>query len=122
MRVFLVAVGAASFLLLACGQDVGPAARDAAHTVTVRVDGPGRLLSLPPAIDCPGTCAASFPSGTSITLAATSGDGVSFAGWSGGCSGAAGCSFRVARDSEVVARFELLEAHQETRLSGRRAE
>src|SRR5207237_1567387 len=60
MRVFLVAVGAASFLLLACGQDVGPAARDSAHALTVRVDGPGRLLSLPPAIDCPGTCAASF--------------------------------------------------------------
>ena len=84
------------------------------------MDGPGRLLSLAPAIDCPGTCAASFQRGTSITLAATSGDGVSFAGWSGECSGATGCSFTVAQDSEVVARFELLEAAPKLERRGER--
>src|SRR5438105_14512161 len=97
MRVFLVAVGAASFLLLACGQDVGPAARDAAHTVTVRVDGPGGLLSLPRAIDCPDPCAAPFTMGSSVTVSATSRNGVSFAGWSSGCTGARCGGIRVAR-------------------------
>jgi hypothetical protein len=75
--------------------------------VAVSVDGPGRILSLPPAIDCPGICAASFASGTSVTMLATSADEVTFAGWSGECSGAVGCSFTLAHDAAVLARFEL---------------
>jgi Divergent InlB B-repeat domain len=74
--------------------------------VTVQIDGPGRLLSLPPAIDCPGKCAAPFAVGSWITLAATSGDGVSFVEWSRGCSGATGCGFTVTSDVDVKARFE----------------
>jgi hypothetical protein len=111
MRVFVAASGMASTLLLACGQ-AGSASRGAGPTVAVSVDGPGRILSLPPAIDCPGICAASFASGTSVTLLATSADEVSFAGWSGECSGSVGCSFTLARDAAVLARFELLRADQ----------
>ncbi|MFL5309624.1 MAG: InlB B-repeat-containing protein [Myxococcales bacterium] len=73
--------------------------------MTVSVDGPGRLLSLPPAIDCPGVCSASFAAGTPVTLLATSADEVTFVAWSGDCSGAVGCSFTVARDAAVSARF-----------------
>jgi hypothetical protein len=91
--------------VLACGggRDRFP---EGSHLVTVRVDGPGRLLSLPPAIDCPGTCSALFANGSWVTIAATSEDGVSFTEWSRGCSGATGCGFAVAGDTEVVAHFE----------------
>ncbi|HWE24533.1 MAG TPA: hypothetical protein VG496_11415 [Myxococcales bacterium] len=95
---------------VSCGDDRSLA--EGAYVVQVQVDGPGRLLSLPPAIDCPGTCAALFPGGSWITLVATSGDGVSFVEWSRGCSGATGCSFTLTTDVEVEARFEQLAAAQ----------
>jgi phospholipase C len=111
MRVFVAASGISSVLLLACGQ-AGSASRSAGPSVVVGVDGPGRILSLRPAIDCPGICSASFASGTSVTLLATSADEVTFAGWSGECSGAVGCSFTLARDAAVLARFEMLHPDQ----------
>jgi Divergent InlB B-repeat domain len=89
---------------IACGGEDRTAA--SAYVVTVNVAGPGRLLSLPPAIDCPGKCSAAFPAGSWVTLAATSGDGVSFVEWSRACSGAAGCGFAVTKQIDVVARFE----------------
>ena len=107
MRVLVAASGIASLLLLACGQSGSPSPVPG-PTVTVSVEGPGRLLSLPPAIDCPGICSASFASGTSVTLVATSADEVTFVAWSGDCSGAVGCSLTLARDAAVSARFELL--------------
>ena len=100
----------AALLLVACGQ--GGSRSDSTYTVSVHVDGPGRVLSLPPAIDCPGTCVASFASGISVTLAATSVDDVSFVDWSRGCSGVAGCTFTLSSDTDVVARFELTPAPQ----------
>jgi hypothetical protein len=98
----------AAVLVLAaagCG-GAGDSSARSAYVVTVQVDGPGRLLSLPPAIDCPGACAAAFPSGSWVTLAATSGDGASFVEWSRGCSGVSGCGFAVTNDIVVGARFE----------------
>jgi hypothetical protein len=106
VRIFLAASGMAT-LLLGCGQG-----GSAAPAVGVRVDGPGRILSLPPAIDCPGICSASFPAGTPVRLLATSGDDVTFVDWSGECSGAAGCSFVLAQDAAVLARFEPLQPPQ----------
>ena len=99
---------AAALLLVACG-----AARDeGAYAVTVAVDGPGRVLSLPPAIDCPGKCTASFAAGAWVTLAAAAPDDARFVEWSRGCSGATGCGFAVADDADVVAHFEPMAAAQ----------
>ena len=112
MRPFLAMSGAVSFLLLACGQTGGSAPASAGPTVSVRVEGPGRILSLPPALDCPGICSASFPSGTSVTLAAAPADDSVFAHWSGDCSGASGCTFTLAQDASVVASFERLRLDQ----------
>ena len=95
----------------ACG-GADPSAGRGAYRVSVSVNGPGRLLSLPPGIDCPGTCAAAFASGSWVTLAATSGDDVSFVEWSRGCSGASGCGFTASNDVEVTARFERTEVVQ----------
>jgi hypothetical protein len=95
--------GVAALLLVACD---GGSGSDGAYVVSAAVEGPGRVLSLPPAIDCPGTCVASFASGAWVTLVATSPDEARFVEWSHGCSGATGCGFTVAGDVEVVARFE----------------
>jgi hypothetical protein len=47
-----------------------------------------------------------------LTLAATSPDGARFVEWSRGCSGAMGCGFAVASDTDVVAQFEPVPADQ----------
>ena len=96
---------------VACG-GVDPSPANSVYVVTVHVDGPGRLISLPPAIDCPGTCSAAFAGGSWITLAAISGDDASFVEWSRGCSGATGCAFVPTRGVDVVARFEPLRTAQ----------
>jgi hypothetical protein len=44
-------------------------------------DGVGRVVSTPPGIDCPGTCAAPFAVGALVTLVATAGTGNRFGGW-----------------------------------------
>ena len=99
----------AALLLVACE---GGSGSDGPYIVTVAVEGPGRVLSLPPAIDCPGTCVASFAPGAWVTLAATSPDEARFVEWSRGCSGTTGCGFAVIADAEVVARFEPMPAGQ----------
>jgi hypothetical protein len=73
--------------------------------LSVSVNGPGRVLSLPPAIDCPGVCAASFSQGSSVTLAASPiGEG-EFMNWAGDCMGAMGCFVAMEREAQVVATF-----------------
>jgi hypothetical protein len=107
MRLSASACGAA-LLLVACGDS----REGGAYVVAVTLDGPGRVLSLPPAIDCPGKCTASFGAGAWVTLAATAPDGARFVEWSRGCSGAMGCGFAVASDTDVVAQFEAVPADQ----------
>ncbi len=72
--------------------------------------GTGQVLSMPPGIDCPGSCAAVFPPGTSVTLTATLGASAYRAlGWAGvaGCAGAGSCTFALEEDLEVAAGFGL---------------
>ena len=72
--------------------------------------GTGQVLSTPPGIDCPGSSAAVFPPGTSVTLTATLGASAYRAlGWAGvaGCAGAGPCTFELEEDLEVVAGFGL---------------
>lgn len=92
--------------LLACGQQIAPAVNGATSQVTVEVRGPGRLLSLPPAIDCPGVCSASFPRGTAVTIAAAPAENGVFREWAGDCAGTAGCHLSVASDATVRADFD----------------
>ena len=75
------------------------------RTLSVSVSGPGRVLSLPPAIDCPGTCSATFAQGSSVTLAASPiGEG-EFMSWAGDCVGAMGCFVAMEGEAQVVANF-----------------
>jgi hypothetical protein len=52
-------------------------------TVNFAGTGAGTVTSSPPALNCVATCAASFPSGTLVTLTATSNG--TFGGWLGSC-------------------------------------
>src|SRR5207253_2893604 len=59
----------------------------------------------PAGISCPGTCSATFPGGTAVSLAAAAGAGSSFFGWSGGCSGASSCDVTLDSNQSVTATF-----------------
>jgi hypothetical protein len=54
-----------------------------ALTVEFTGTGSGTVTSAPLGLSCNGTCTASFPSGTSVTLTATPTGSSSFGGWSG---------------------------------------
>jgi len=67
-------------------------------TVSPQGAGTGSVVSTPAGINCPGTCSASFTSGTEVTLTPTASSGSTFAGWSDDTcaqSGTAPCSFTV---------------------------
>lgn len=59
----------------------------AAASLAVSVIGGGRVVSSPPAIDCPGACGATGDEGVEVTLTATASEGWRFESWSGACSG-----------------------------------
>jgi len=70
--------------------------------------GAGSVTSSPQGINCPGAqCSLPFPSGTSVTLAATPASGSGFDGWNGPCSGTAACTFTITSDQTVGATFDL---------------
>jgi len=75
-------------------------------TVTVAGHVPGHVTSSPAGIDCPGTCSALMPIGTTVTLTATTSvwSGVT---WSGDCSGTdpTGCSVLMDQKRDVTATF-----------------
>ena len=78
------------------------------YRLTVRVRGsiPGRVRSNPAPIDCPGTCAAPFASGTTVALTAST-DRWAGVTWSGDCTGTdpAGCSVTMDQPRTVTATF-----------------
>ena len=73
--------------------------------LTVSVTGSGTVASSPPGINCPSTCGAGFGAGTPVTLTATPASGWSFSGWSGACSGSAGCTVTMNSPQSVSATF-----------------
>ena len=75
------------------------------QALTVTVVGTGTVTSTPGGVACPGTCAASFAYNTAVTLAASAPAGWTFAGWSNGCTGTAGCVVTMDRARAVTATF-----------------
>jgi hypothetical protein len=79
----------------------------ATEALTVAITGSGTgAVGGAGGISCPGTCIASFPSGTSEALAAFAATGSVFAGWSGGgCSGTGTCTVALSSPQTVTAYF-----------------
>ena len=70
--------------------------------------GAGTITSDPAGLDCGTTCSASYPLGSTVTLAANPALGSTFAGWSGeGCSGTGACQVTTDRFRAVTATFEV---------------
>ncbi len=76
-------------------------------TVSEQGTGTGTVTSSPTGISCPGTCSASFNSGTAVTLTETPGGSSTFGGWSGGgCAGTSNtCNITLTSDASVTATF-----------------
>jgi YVTN family beta-propeller protein len=69
-------------------------------------NGSGTVTSSPSGINCGGTCAASFQSGTQVILSATAASGSTFVGWSsGGCGGDQSCTVTLGANTAVTASF-----------------
>jgi hypothetical protein len=83
----------------------GPALR----RLTVDRDGPGTVSSNPAGIACGATCAHDFNHGQTIALTATPAADHRFDGWTGACSGPAGCSVAMTADRTVGARFSRIQ-------------
>jgi hypothetical protein len=78
-------------------------------TLTVAEAGTGSgTVTGPGGVNCPGTCSASFASGTVVNLTATAATGSTFAGWSGACSGASTtCTVTMNSAQSVTATFNV---------------
>jgi hypothetical protein len=62
-----------------------------------------------------GACAAEYPEGEEVTLAATAASGSTFSGWSGGgCSGTGSCKVTINADTTVTATFTANAKPEET--------
>ena len=71
------------------------------HTLTIQISGTGSGTVI-----CDGgACAASYPEGTKVTLAALPATGSSFSGWSGACTGTGSCEVTIDSDTTVGASF-----------------
>jgi hypothetical protein len=78
-------------------------------TVQKTGNGAGTITSNPAGINCGTTCAASFPTGSGVTLTATAAPGSTFVGWMvGPCTGTQPCPVTMSTAQTVVAQFDLL--------------
>ncbi len=75
-------------------------------SASVNGSGTGSVTSLPAGIGCPGTCSASFPGNSSVTLTAKAAAGSTFSGWSGDCTGTGKCVVLMSSARSVVATFK----------------
>jgi len=84
-----VVAGAAAWGILSAEPPAGDPA------LAVQVEGPGRVLSEPGGIDCPGACEAQFAEEAEVVLAAVPDEGAEMARWEGDCAGAVGTTCRL---------------------------
>ena len=110
MRIAVAFVVALGVVAPSCGPAGESMALPASgtHFLSVSVTGSGRVMSIPPGIDCPGTCGAAFGQGSSVTLAASPVGDSMFMDWAGDCMGAMGCFVAIDSEHQVVANFETM--------------
>ncbi|MGE0823815.1 MAG: hypothetical protein AB7G75_30330 [Candidatus Binatia bacterium] len=74
-------------------------------SLMVTVQGDGTVSSTPTGISCPGDCTEAYPTGTAVTLRATSLATIRFIGWSGACTGKGLCRLTMTQNLSVTASF-----------------
>jgi uncharacterized repeat protein (TIGR02543 family) len=72
--------------------------------------GTGTVVSTPAGISCGADCTEDYIHGTSVTLTATPDAGMSFAGWSGACSGTGACALSMTSVKTATATFNKVTA------------
>jgi len=93
------------------GADAGPVGNGAdaggptRFALQVAINGQGTVVSTPSGIDCGNACAASFDSGTAVTLTPQPAPGFRFDGWGGACTGPSSCLVTLTADAHVFATF-----------------
>jgi subtilisin family serine protease len=82
--------------------------------LTLAGNGRGTVTFTPAgsAASCTDSCASRFAPGTVVTLAATANNKSYFAGWSGACTGMAGCSVAMSSAQNVTAMFTAIASGQ----------
>src|SRR5712672_2909075 len=104
------AVVATALLFAACGgeklsssskSDTGASN----FTLTINVAGQGTVTAPAQSITCTSVCAQQFAAGSAVHLDASPSAGMRFRGWSGACSGTAGCDVALSQDTQVGANF-----------------
>ena len=76
-------------------------------TLKVSAAGSGSGSITGPGINCPGDCSETYANGANVTLSASAGNGSSFGGWSGDCSGGgASCQVAINGDASASAAFD----------------
>ena len=70
--------------------------------VSLEGEASGTVISNPEGIDCPGDCTSTLPVGDAVTLTAAPGDGVTFHGWGGACSGSGTCTVTTTEAAQYV--------------------
>lgn len=73
--------------------------------VAVTLEGQGRVVSAPAAVDCTQSCTRAFAYDLPVTLTATASAGFRFDGWAGDCSGTGSCQLTTDVPHAVTARF-----------------
>jgi uncharacterized repeat protein (TIGR02543 family) len=74
-------------------------------SLTVSTTGSGTVASTDGFINCPGTCSHTYAPNTPVTLNATPGQGGTFSGWSGACTGTGPCNVTMTQNQLLRAVF-----------------
>ncbi|MBI5258231.1 MAG: InlB B-repeat-containing protein [Burkholderiales bacterium] len=77
-------------------------------SLVVSTSAGGTVASSPAGIQCGALCSATYAPGTVVVLTATPASGYRFVGWSGACSGTAGCSVTMDAAKSVSASFAVV--------------
>ena len=74
-------------------------------SLSVSVNGSGRVTSGDGRLACPGTCSATYAAAAPVTLSASPDPGWQFTGWGGACTGTADCTLTIEGPTAVTANF-----------------
>ena len=73
------------------------------YSLAVSISGSGTVTGMD--INCPGMCNYTYPNNTQVTLTASPGQGGTFSGWSGACTGTGPCTVTMTQNLSALATF-----------------